>query len=313
MSGIEFGWRIFTFSPNGGHERLLINQIVKCLSAVEKRFDSVWIEDHFYPWSRLLDSSTTDNLECWTTLCYLAGKFKNLDFGTNVFCNSYRNPALLAKMGATLSVFTGGRFILGIGAGWKEDEYRAYGYNFPSASVRIRQLAEAVQIIRKMWTEKAPSFHGKYFHIESAYCNPRPDPPPPIMIGGGGKLTLKIVAKHADWWNYFGSAGTFKDKYKMLKSYCHKIGRSPDQIKCSWSLNVAIADSEAEAKQITNRTFFAKSLPKDKIVFGTPVSVAHQLKAFVKAGIEYFILQFLDFPSVKGTNLFANRVIPELH
>ena len=142
----------------------------------------------------------------WTLITYLMATYPKMSFCPSVLNQAYRSPALVAKMAAVLQLLSGGRLILGIGAGWKENEQRAYGYDFPPHKVRLDQLEESVQIIRKMWTEDAPTFQGKYYSIKNAYCSPRPDPVPPLLIGGfGPKRTLKIVAKYADWCNINGS------------------------------------------------------------------------------------------------------------
>src|SRR5262245_40592387 len=185
---VKFGLRVPEFPLDKSRGKEFTTQIIGYLEKLGGKFDSAWVCDHFLPWAWWIgDPKTTDNLECMTSLSYLAGRFPELDFGSLVLANSYRNPALLAQMGATLQTFSGGRFILGIGAGWKEDEYRAFGFDFPPAVVRIKQLEEGVQIIRRMWTKDDPSFKGEYYQIEHAYCRPRPEPPPPIMIGGGGE------------------------------------------------------------------------------------------------------------------------------
>src|SRR4029077_13575520 len=143
-----------------------------------------WVEDHFQFGDNPL-------LECWTALCTYGAEFPNLKLGTIVMSQSYRNPAMLAKMGAILQWMSGGQLIYGIGAGWKEDEYKAYGYPFPKPAARIAQLEEAILIARKMWTETPASFQGKHYAIDNAMCTPRPDPIPPILVGGGGEqLTL---------------------------------------------------------------------------------------------------------------------------
>ena len=146
-----------------------------------------------------------DTLECWTATAAFATAYPQYDFGQIVLGNSYRHPPLLAKMASTLQALTGGRLILGIGAGWMESEYRAYGYPFPSAAVRLQQLGEAVQILRRMWTALPASFSGRHYQIEQAFNQPLPEPPPPIMIGAAGEqLALRLVARHADWWNLSG-------------------------------------------------------------------------------------------------------------
>jgi len=167
LGRIGFGWRIPEFPIDGTRGQEFVAQILRSLERVEESFDSAWLSDHMMPWADW-QSRDTDNLEAWTTINYLIGVFKRLSFGHIVLCNSYRNPALLAKMAANLSLLAPGRFILGIGAGWLRDEYLSYGYKFLEASARIEALEEAVQIIRKMWTENVVYFRGKHFNVAGA-------------------------------------------------------------------------------------------------------------------------------------------------
>jgi len=168
-------------------------------------FDSIWVYDHFITFP----ATTQACFESWTTLSALATLTKNVGLGQIVTCNSYRYPSVLAKMGATLDVISNGRLNLGIGAGWYKLEYNAYGIPYPKDSVRIAQLREAVQIIKKMWTEDEPSFHGQYYTIDKAINSPKPiqKPHPPILIGGRGKkLTLGVMAEFADRCNFGGQS-----------------------------------------------------------------------------------------------------------
>ena len=303
---IRFGWRIPEFPVKGQPEgKEFIAQVLRSLESVEGKFDSAWLSDHVIPWAAW-QNPATDNLEGWTALNYFMGVFKQLSFGHIVLCNSFRNPALLAKMAATLSVLSSGRFILGIGAGWKGDEYLSYGYDFPAASVRIEALDEAVQIIRKMWTENVVHFNGKYYKVNGGYCNPKPNPKPPIMIGGSGeKLLLKVVASQADWWNAVLPLAEYKRKLPILKKHCEKAGRDYDSIKKTWLGAVAIAKTEDEALRIAKSNPFVATDPP---LTGTPEQVTKQLAEFVDLGVEYFILRFLDFPNLTGMELFTEKV-----
>jgi alkanesulfonate monooxygenase SsuD/methylene tetrahydromethanopterin reductase-like flavin-dependent oxidoreductase (luciferase family) len=306
---VGFGWRIPEFPVKEqpvGQE--FIAQVLRSLERVEGGFDSAWLSDHVIPWAAW-QNPATDNLEGWTALNYFMGMFKRLSFGHIVLCNSFRNPALLAKMAATLSVLSSGRFILGIGAGWKGDEYLSYGYDFPKASVRIEALDEAVQIIRKMWTENVVHFNGKHYKVNGGYCNPKPNPKPPIMIGGSGeKLLLKVVASQADWWNAVLPLEEYKRKLPVLKKHCEKVGRDYDSIKKTWLGAVAIAKTEDEALRIAKSNPFVATDPP---LTGTPEQVTKQLAEFVDLGVEYFILRFLDFPSLTGIELFTEKVTRE--
>jgi alkanesulfonate monooxygenase SsuD/methylene tetrahydromethanopterin reductase-like flavin-dependent oxidoreductase (luciferase family) len=301
---VGFGWRIPEFPVDGPGGQEFITQILRSLESVEGTFDSAWLSDHMIPWADW-QRPDTDNLEGWTTVNYLMGMFKRLSFGHIVLCNSYRNPALLAKMAATLGVLAPGRFILGIGAGWMKDEYLSYGYDFPEPSARIEALDEGVQIIRKMWTENKVTFHGKHFKINDAYCNPKPNPIPPIMIGGGGeRLMLRVVASQADWWNELVPLGQYRHKLDVLRDHCKRVGRTYDSIKKTWLGCVAIAETEDKAVQIAKGSPFTASSYETTIT-GTPEQVKQKLKEFADIGVEYFILRFLDFPSLAGIGQFA--------
>lgn len=309
MSSVKFGWRVPAFPVDGSQGPQFVEQIANTLDKIQEQFDSAWVADHFVPWARF-ESNETATLEGWTSIAYLTAAYPSLKFGSIVLCQSYRNPALLAKMGATLQLLSGGRFILGIGAGWKQDEYLAYGYDYPKASVRIHQLEEAVQIIRNMWTETPASFDGQYYQIQDAYCQPKPDPRPPIMIGGGGeKLTLRVVAKHADWWNIpGGSPENYAHKLNVLRSHCEAVGRDYDEIAKTWAgETVAIASTEEAAQQIAQSSPFTN----EHAFVGTPEQVAERLRSFTDQGVEHVILRFADFPNPAGAQLFAQEVIPQ--
>jgi alkanesulfonate monooxygenase SsuD/methylene tetrahydromethanopterin reductase-like flavin-dependent oxidoreductase (luciferase family) len=310
MTNVKFGWHMPSFPTDGGRRSTFIDQIINTLDRIQGYFASAWADDHFHPWASF-QATDSDALECVTTMAYLAGAFPTFDFGSLVLCHSYRNPAMLAKMAATLQLLTGGRFILGIGAGWKQEEYLAYGYEFPKAAVRIAQLDEAVQIIRKMWTEAPANFEGTYYHIKDAYCEPKPEPMPPIMIGGKGeKFTLRVVAKLADWWNMPAeNAEIYAHKLKVLRTHCEAIGRNYDEIVKTWSAElIAVAETEPDAQRLAA----ASPFNSPNAIVGTPDQIIEQLRSFTNLGIEYFMLRFADFPNTAGIELFSEEVIPQL-
>jgi len=309
MSELKFGWHMPSFPVDGSSGPAFVDQIHRTLSRIHPYFDSVWVDDHMMPWAEW-QSNDTPYMECTTTIAYFAAAYPTLKFGASVLCQSYRNPGLLAKTAANLQLLTGGRFLFGIGAGWMEEEYHAYNFDFPKPSVRIAQLEEAVQIVKKLWTESPASFEGTYYRIQNAYCEPRPDPVPPLLIGGGGEqLTLRVVAKHADWWNIPG--GTYENyahKLDVLRGHCAAVGRDYDEIVKTWSAEaVALAETEAEAQRIAARSPYSQ----DSIV-GTPAQVAEQLQAFVNLGVEVLIVRPLDFPNTEGIEMFAREVMPRL-
>jgi alkanesulfonate monooxygenase SsuD/methylene tetrahydromethanopterin reductase-like flavin-dependent oxidoreductase (luciferase family) len=305
-SELTFGWVISptppktildaTPDPNEA-ARALMEANERFIRAMRPHFDTVWAEDHFQ-WG------TRPTLEAITTLTYLAARHEGLRFGNIVLGQSYRNPALTAKMAANLQLLTGGNFILGIGAGWKEDEYRAYGYDYPSAGVRISQLEEAVQIIKAMWTESPASFKGEHYQIENAECAPQPNPPIPLFIAGGGeKKTLRVVAKYADWWNFnFSTAEEYAHKLHILEGHCKDIGRDPSEIMLTYYGFVSIVDDPAKAEKREGL----------HVIAGTPDMVTQELNEFVKLGVRHFQLRFLDFPDTGGLEMFIEKVMPRL-
>ena len=309
MRDLQFGWHMPSCPTDGSNGPAFVEQLHHALQRIAPHFDSVWVDDHVLPGSAWL-SNDTPYLECLTTIPYLAALHPVLTFGTSVVCQSYRNPALLAKMAANLQLLTGGRFLFGIGAGWMEEEYRAYNFAFPTAAARIDQMEETIQIVKRMWTEAPASFAGTYYRIENAYCAPRPDPMPPIMIGGGGeRKTLRVVAQYADWWNFpGGSVENYARKLDVLRQHCQAVGRDYGDIVKTWSPEaIAIAKTEAEARQIAETSLFKKD-----VIIGTPAQVAEQIQPFVDLGVERLIVRVIDFPDTAGVELFAQEVIPLL-
>jgi alkanesulfonate monooxygenase SsuD/methylene tetrahydromethanopterin reductase-like flavin-dependent oxidoreductase (luciferase family) len=308
MTPVTFGWRVPDFPESPIDPATFRSQILDYMDALQSGgLDSAWVGDHFFPWPSEKDQSL-DTIEAWTTIIYLLSRYEKMRMGTIVLSQSYRSPSLLAKMAANAQWLSGGRFILGIGAGWKENEYRAYGYEFPPNRVRLDQLDETVQIIRTMWSNAKPSFRGKYYQIEEAYCNPHPNPPPLLIGGSGPKRTLRIVAKYADWCNINNAP---KDECQLslevLRHHCQTIGRDYAEIKKTFSCdNVVVAGSHAEAESIRQASFFGNLFP----FTGTPDDVADTIQAYVDLGITHFILRWADFPNTSGAELFMKEVMP---
>jgi alkanesulfonate monooxygenase SsuD/methylene tetrahydromethanopterin reductase-like flavin-dependent oxidoreductase (luciferase family) len=191
-----------------------------------------------------------------------------------------------------------------------EQEYRAYNFDFPPVGVRMDQLEEAIQLIKQLWTNEPASYSGTHYRITDAYCAPRPDPIPPLLIGGGGeKRTLRLVAQYADWWNIpGGTAANYGHKLNVLRRHCEAVGRDYDTILKTWSAeSVALAPTEAEARRIA-----AASPYQTDPIIGTPEQVVEQLRAFLDLGVEYFIVRLVDFPQTAGIELFVREVMPQL-
>src|SRR6202166_4273006 len=211
-------------------------------------FDSIWLFDHFHTVPVPTQEVT---FECWTSTAALARDTKRVRIGQLVTCNGYRNPALLAKMASTVDVLSHGRLNFGIGAGWYEHEYRAYGYDYPDAPERLRYLREAVQVILAMWTQEEAVFEGKYYQVHGAINQPKgvQQPHIPILIGGGGeKVTLKLVAQYGDACNFGNGIANIKHKLAVLKQHCDELGRDYNSIRRTTLIDdCAIAETEEAA------------------------------------------------------------------
>jgi len=231
--------------------------------------------------------------------------------GHDVLCNSFRNPAHLAKMAATAQAISGGRVVLGLGAGWNAEEYHAYGWPFPSARVRIAQLAEAIQLIRALWSTAPTTYQGQHYQVTNAYCEPRPNPMPPIMVGGAGEqYLLRVVAEHADWWNYVWSGSEeYRQKQTVLKRHCQAVGRDYDTIIQVVHVGVLVAENEREVQRLREHPDVR---PLENGVIGTPEQVAEALRAIVGQGAGRLTVHVADAPRPDGTLLFGAEVIPHL-
>lgn len=289
MVQLKFGWLSPVIGPpESDHVPLAIYQEKHILSSALPHFDSLWVCDHFYGFDRRTDPF----IEGWTTLTWLAATFPNVLVGHHVLGVGYRHPPLLAKMAGTLQVLSGGRLVLGIGAGWREEEYQRYGWPFPKASVRIAQLDEAVQLIRKMWTEEAPTFQGKHFQIAEAYAPPRPDPVPPIMIGGSGEqLMLPLVGRLADWWNTSAGRGldAFTRKRDIVFKSAEAAGRDPSAIVLTVTREAPLPKTADDSTRWRD-----------------------ELRAFNQAGVGHVLCDFGHVASADQVDRFAEEVIAPL-
>ena len=294
------------------------SQIVDSLKNLVTRaetlgFDSFWVMDHFHQ-IPIVGKLEEPMLESWTTISVLAGITSKIKLGTMMTGIIYRYPSILAKIGATLDVLSKGRLFMGIGAAWNEEESLAYGIPFPSIKERFVRLEEAIQIIRKMWTDEAStSFNGKYYQIKNAYCNPKPvqKPSPPIMIGGSGeRQTLRIVAKYADACNLFGSAETVKRKLSILKEHCRNVGRDYESI-LKTKLGVLLIDEHKESAR--KRLQQIIKVPEDQVdefaIYGSPENVLKQKESLEDAGIQYLIVDLDPSKELEALDIFASEII----
>ena len=292
------------------------SQIVVSLSNLVTRaemlgFDSFWVMDHFHQ-IPIVGKPEEPMLESWTTISVLAGITSKIKLGTMMTGIIYRYPSILAKIGATLDVLSKGRLFMGIGAAWNEEESLAYGIPFPSTKERLSRLEEAIQIIRKMWTdEPSTSFNGKYYQIKNAYCNPKPiqKPSPPIMVGGSGeRQTLRIVAKYADACNLFGSVETVKRKLCILKEHCKSVGRDYDSILKTKLGGVVIEDDRELARKRSQQIIkMPEEQVDESVIYGTPEDVLRQKELF-EAGIQYLIVALDPSKELEALNNYGEII-----
>jgi alkanesulfonate monooxygenase SsuD/methylene tetrahydromethanopterin reductase-like flavin-dependent oxidoreductase (luciferase family) len=300
---IEFGYN----PPSGtrGIEkfpaRTFVRDLQDALDVASQSFSSLWVSDH-------LMTAEPFRMDVWTQLTWIAARYPSQMLGTIVLANNYRHPPLMAKMAASLQAFSRGRLILGYGAGWHEQEYRAYGYEFPSARVRIEQMVEGLKIMRAMWTDSPATFHGTYYQIQDAYCEPRPDPPPIVMIGGDGEqLTLRAVAEHADWWNsVMRPVPMLRHKLGVLEQHCQAVGRDYASIRKTITLTVYLSRDRAEAVRWAG----AKLEQANPPFAGEPAALIEYLQELVELGFDHFQMVFAAFPETNDLRLFVDEVMP---
>lgn len=283
----------------------LVGATMPYLDQTVAPFDSIWMPDH-------VQYGSKNVAEGWSLMVYALARYPDKVCGHQVLCNSFRNPAHLAKMAATCQILSGGRVVLGIGAGWNEEEYHAYDWPFPSHRVRIEQLAEAIQICRLMWQESPATFVGKHYKITEAYCHPHPQPLPPVMVGGSGeKYLLRVVAQHADWWNYiFTTREAYAQKQAVLQQHCREVGRDYDEIVQVIASQILIGETEEDVRRLQERPD-VRPVSTNGIA-GTPEQVTERLLEGVAQGAHRINVSFADTPHTDGTQLFVERVLPHL-
>lgn len=310
------GWRmdlVEIADPIAKYEAMTaVAQAVDAIAA----YDSIWIYDHFHTVPQPTHEAV---FECWTTTAALARDTKRVNIGQMVTCNGYRNPALLAKIASTTDVLSHGRLYCGLGAGWYEHEWKAYGYGFPETRQRMRAFREAVQLIVKMWTEDTPTFEGEYYHIHGPINEPKGvrKPHPSLWLGGGGEtITLKLVAKYANACNVGGgNPEIIKQKLEVLQGHCEAVGRPYGEIIKSTSMNIVLLEDGADRETATEpyRATYGWSLEEleQQAVVGTAEEVAAKVQATVDAGANYIITYFPRI-AYDHTMLqrFAGEVVP---
>ncbi len=298
-------------------------------------WSSIWLYDHFH--TRPVPSTEATH-EAWTMMAALAAVTGRVRLGQMCTCMAYRNPAYLAKVAATTDIVSEGRVEMGIGAGWYEHEWRAYGYGFPRAGERLGMLEEGVQIFRQMWTEGSSTFAGRHYRTDGALCWPRPlqgtslpgskaNGIPVWVAGGGEKVTLRIAAQYADYTNFAGEIEDFTAKSAVLERHCRDVGRDFGEIVRSANYNVLIGATEAEVEERRawlEDHYRAAGIPEEAVAstmagyrsgpcIGTAEQIIENLTALRDAGMTYAITYFAEAAyDTTGIALFERDVLPEL-
>ncbi len=273
-------------------------------------YDSIWLFDHFHTVPKPTQEPT---FEAWTSTAALARDTRRIRIGQMVTCNNYRNPALLAKMASTVDVLSHGRLDFGIGAGWYEHEFRAYGYEFPDGPTRLRQLRDALQIIRAMWTQEEAVFEGKYYQVRGAINQPKGVQKPhiPLLIGGTGEqVTLKLVAQYGDACNigHLDNEGLAR-KFAILKQHCENVGRDYNTIRRTVLFNCAIAENDADA--LAKSELYKRNIPsgrlREQALIGTPDAIRKRLVEIEQAGAQELIIFLQDSAQLESVRMFARE------
>src|SRR6266704_2502509 len=277
-------------------------------AADEDGYESIWMVDHFHT---VPTPSQEVTFETWMSLAAMARDTQRVHIGQIVTCNGYRHPALLAKMASTVDVLSHGRLDFGIGAGWFEHEYRAYGYDYPDAPERLRYLREAIQVILAMWTQEEAVFEGKYYQVRGAINQPKGVQKPhiPLLIGGGGeKVTLKLVAQYADACNIGGDIPTIRHKLDVIKHHCENVGRDYTSIRRTSSSICAIDESEEAAlASLKPHQRDIVTLMRASAMIGSPETIRRRIAELEGAGIQELIIWFPDAAKLESLRLFARE------
>ncbi|MDX2168508.1 MAG: TIGR03560 family F420-dependent LLM class oxidoreductase [Deltaproteobacteria bacterium] len=271
-------------------------------------YHSVWFNDHLYG----IPMPAIPIMEAWTALSAVGAITEKVELGTLVTPIGFRNPALLAKMVATLDGISNGRVIVGLGSGWFAQEFHGYGIDFPPVQDRLRQLDEGIQLMRRMWSEEQVTFTGRYYKTEEVFCAPKPVRTPPIMIGGGGeKVLLKLVAKHADIWNNLAvNLEQLSHKASVLRRHCEAIGRDPATLRLSQQTMVVIGSdaADAEAKVTKAQRIYGGHMGTG--IAGTPQQCIDTIGRLHAQGVSLIMVEFFGRDIREPAQLFAETVLP---
>lgn len=289
--------------------------MVRCAQEAEAAgFDAIWLYDHFHTVPVPRQESV---FECWSSMAALARETRTVRLGQMVTCNSYRPPALLAKMASCIDVMSHGRLILGIGAGWYQHEYAAYGYDFPETPERLRMLREALQVITAMWTQDEASFEGSYYHLRGAINQPKPlqKPHPPIWIGGGGeRVTLRLVAQYGDACNLSSELDVLQHKLDVLREHCVAVGRDYNSILKTVELYTMLGDEreiDRVVSDVARRTGQDAALIRSgRPIHGQAERIAEHVRRLAEVGVDYIVVNLPNAAERGVIARFAREVFP---
>lgn len=313
---MEFGVQI---EPQFGFTYEAVTTIAR--EAEQAGYTHLWVTDHFF-----LAPAEPDRpcLEAWTLLAALSQRTTRLRLGPLVTAQSYRQPSLLAKMAATVDVMSGGRLEFGIGTGWKEAEYLAYGYPFPPAPERVEQLQDALEIVRAMWTQERATVRGRHYQVHEAVCAPKPvqRPHPPILVGARRPRVLALAARYADAVNipeFFLDPAAYATYLRTLEAACRRIGRDPATIRKTHSTYTVVGRTRAEVEALVDELLRGRGLSPEETArrlrggtVGTPDAVRERLAAYRALGIAQVIFLFPYGREREMLGLLAEEVLPAL-
>ena len=297
---LSYGLQI---EPQFGYEYSYIRDVAKRIEAAG--FESMWASDHFLIRPDAVD---VDRLEAYTLLTALAVETETLRLGAMVSCQNYRNPALAAKMAASLDNISGGRLYFGIGAGWKEVEYKAYGYEFPNPGARVRQLDEAITVAREMWTKPLANFQGKYYSVKDCVAMPKPmQDPMPVLVGGTGDQVLKVAAKHAQIVNFAWNTDLkiFSERLDVLEKWCERLGKDYGSIRKSAGLHLALKEVESGTPAP-----YEKYSGEKKWERKTAKQAAEFVSSYVDLNVTHFVIVFPYGSEAESAEFFMDEVAP---
>jgi alkanesulfonate monooxygenase SsuD/methylene tetrahydromethanopterin reductase-like flavin-dependent oxidoreductase (luciferase family) len=302
MSQVQFGLILPIGNADLSRE-VFLNKIRQALETIKGHFASAWVADHLQFGSRPL-------LDGWTLLAFLTAWCPDLDYGHLVLCQLFRNPAVVAKMAATFQYMSQGHFIFGFGAGWAEEEARAYNLPFPAPGPRVSELDEQLQIIKALWREDDVTFEGTYHKVTNVHCLPHPEPLPPLLVAAHQPRMMRVAVRHADWWNTgVENLEKARNATAALDAACEAVGRDPQTLRRTAMISCACAPNEQQLQ-----TLLAAHKGPVPSYQGTPAQIIEQLQPIVEAGFDYFMISGAGMPQDFTTlELLAHEVLPALN